>query len=112
MIVPTLSRPESRGTIRLASSDPFVHPLIDPNYLADQNDVDTLVAGLKLAKKLAETDAMVAAGAKIWGHENDPYCGMEVYDSLEYWECYVRHWSFTCYHPVGTCAMGTVVDSR
>ena len=112
MLLPSLSRPKSRGSIRLASRDPFVHPLIDPNYLTDQNDVDTLVAGTKLAKKLAETDAMVAAGAKIWSHENDPYCGREVYDSQKYWECYVRHWSFTIYHPVGTCSMGTVVDSR
>ena len=29
-----------------------------------------------------------------------------------YWECYVHHFSITIYHPVGTCAMGTVLDAR
>jgi choline dehydrogenase len=38
-------RPQSKGTIRLNTTDPFDHPLIDPNYLDNQHDVDTLVRG-------------------------------------------------------------------
>jgi len=111
-IMTILSRPKSRGTIRLRSPDPHVHPVIDPYYLSNEEDLQTLKAGLKIAKRLAETEAMKKAGAKEWSHRLDPYCGKEVYDSDEYWTCYVMHWSFTVYHPVGTCAMGSVTDNR
>ena len=110
----TLSRPKSRGSVQLSSSDPLDHPTIQPNYLTHQDDVTTLVAGLRLANQLAQTAAMRAAGAVVWSPATHPhkYCEKEEYDSDLYWECYVRHWTFTIYHPVGTCAMGTVVDNR
>ena len=49
-------RPESKGTIRLASSDPTAAPLIDANYLAERKDLDTLIAGVKMGRDiLAQT---------------------------------------------------------
>ena len=42
-----LLRPESRGTVKIASKDPFEDPLIDPNYLSVQSDIDTMVDGYK-----------------------------------------------------------------
>ena len=45
-------RPESRGTIRLKSSDPKEHPLIDANYLAERRDLDTLIAGVKMGREI------------------------------------------------------------
>ena len=62
----TLSRPESRGFIKLRSSDPQVHPLIQPNYLTAQRDVDTLVAGIRTSLKLLDTDTMKRVGAQLW----------------------------------------------
>ena len=47
----------------------------------------------------------------MWDKADDPYCG-SIEEEEEYLRCYARTWSFTVYHPVGTCAMGSVTDSR
>jgi choline dehydrogenase-like flavoprotein len=39
-------------------------------------------------------------------------CGSESALSDEYFRCFVRAWANTCFHPVGTCAMGKVVDNK
>ena len=48
------------------SKDPQEHPIIQPNYLTEQEDVDTMVAGLKEALKLLDTEAMKKVGTKMW----------------------------------------------
>src|SRR5205814_1424863 len=45
-------RPESTGTIRLKSTDPKEHPLIDANYLAERKDLDTLINGVKMGREI------------------------------------------------------------
>ena len=55
MILPTINRPRSRGFIKLRSNNPHDHPVIQPNYLTLQEDVDTLVAGIKVALDLLNT---------------------------------------------------------
>ena len=65
-IAPTLSRPKSRGELKLRSKDPFDHPVIKPNYLSEQEDVDTLVAGIKVILNMFNTTAMREAGAELW----------------------------------------------
>ena len=62
----TLSRPKSRGFIKLRTNDPQDHPVIQPHYLSAQEDLDTLVAGVKEALKLLDTKAMKKVGAKLW----------------------------------------------
>jgi len=109
-IVPTLSRPKSRGYIKLRSSDPNDYPIIQPNYLSDQHDVDTMVAGVQKSIELLETNTMKEIGASLY--EADPHCDHLTFKSREYWECYVRHYAATVYHHVGTCSMGTVLDNR
>ena len=101
---------ESKGFIKLKSNNPADYPIIQPNYLTVQKDVDTLMAGVNLTLQLLDTDAMKKAGAELW--EADPFCNHHEFKSSAYWECYVRHFASTVYHPVGTCAMGTVLDTR
>ncbi len=56
-ILPTLLRPKSKGKITLASGDIKDYPVIDPNYLADEHDVKTLVEGFKIVVRMAESSA-------------------------------------------------------
>jgi len=57
----SLLTPVSRGEVRLASDDPTVAPLINPNYLHAQADRDDLLEGLRLARRLFQTSPLKAA---------------------------------------------------
>jgi len=69
-----------------------------------------MVAGLKVGLQLIDTDAFKHAGTELW--DPHPLCSSLTLDSDEYLECYVRHTATTVYHPVGTAALGKVLDSR
>ena len=93
-------RPESRGTIRLASSDPLAPPLIDPNYLSAPEDVDTIVKGIELARRIVDTPAFAPyRGDEVWP-------GAAVAADRDALIAATRNWGETIYHPVGTCRMG------
>ena len=55
-----LLRPKSRGSVALGSADPFAAPLIDPNFLGDAADLESMVAGFKVTRRLLETPALRA----------------------------------------------------
>ncbi|MEQ8344059.1 MAG: choline dehydrogenase [Sneathiellaceae bacterium] len=101
-------RPESRGQVRLASADPLAPPAIDPNYLAERADLDTLVRGLRKAQAVLAAPAF----AGLLGEEFDP--GPDRSDAEL--QAYCRRTAETIYHPVGTCRMGSddqaVVDDE
>jgi len=107
---PVLSRPKSRGYIKLASADPFEHPLIQPNYLAEEEDVQVFAEGIKFSGDLIHTKAFRDAGASPF--KPFPACQHLQFESLEYYKCFASHFGSTLYHPVGTAAMGTVLDSK
>jgi len=108
-IAPTLLHPKSRGRIRLHSTDPFAHAAIQANYLSEEEDIRSLLAGLKLAHELAHTKAF----APFLGDEIDP--GTWKLGESEIIEV-LRQSAETIYHPAGTCKMGNdnmaVVDSQ
>ena len=110
-IIATLNRPKSRGFIKLRNNDPYSHPIIDPQYLQEEEDIAAFIDGLKFSTKIANTKAFAKIGAEKWGKDNDPYCG-DIEDEEEYLRCYIKTWSFTLYHPAGTCSMGKVTDER
>ena len=97
-LMPAMIYPESRGTVRLASTDPFDAPLIDPNYLAEPRDLATLVAGMELVR---ETVAHRAIAQEV-GREMLPGSNQNGADLAEF----VRRNASGVYHPVGTCRMG------
>lgn len=100
-----LLRPDSTGRITLASANPTEHPLIDPGYLTDERDVDRLVAGVRVAERIAASPAL----EPYVGEPMTPYPGVVDDETLR---ATVRANAETLYHPIGTCAMGTVVDDE
>lgn len=104
-----LLRPRSRGTIRLASTDPMAAPLIDPAYLSDPDGIDTatMLAGLAECERLIDTAALRALTTGGWVQ---PEHG-ERMTPAERAELSLRRYSHTLYHPVGTARMGTDAES-
>lgn len=112
-----LLRPDSTGFVALKNLNPFDKPKIQPNYLGDQRDVDTLLRGIRFQQKLIVTKTFQKVGIEMVRLPLDD-CDRMVYDSDEYWKCYMSYMASTVYHPMGTAKMGpkndpnAVVDSE
>jgi choline dehydrogenase-like flavoprotein len=100
-----LIRPLSRGRVTLASADPADPPLVDPAYLAEQADVDALQWSLEQVREIARAGAL----GDWLGEELYPGPGVTSDGDVRN---YVRDTAITYHHQVGTCSMGTVVDSE
>jgi choline dehydrogenase-like flavoprotein len=102
-------RPSSRGRVGLRCADPFAAPLIDPNYMAESADVERLVRGVHLVRRILAQPAF----APHHEVEMSPGPALQNDDDLATW---VRRSGESAYHPVGTCKMGVdpraVVDPR
>lgn len=92
-------RPESRGTVRLADGDAATTPLIDPAFLTDERDVQTLLRGYKLMRRICEA-------APLSAHEGRDRHTHGIEDDASLIEK-LRDRSDTVYHPVGTARMGS-----
>lgn len=108
-IRPINIRPRSRGTIKLVSSDPFIRPKINPNYLSIESDASVLVWGLKLASRILYSKAMQRLGATV---DSTPveFCQRHPFATDAYWRCLVRYYTRGENHHAGTCKMGPVSD--
>ncbi|MFL9873726.1 GMC family oxidoreductase [Paraburkholderia megapolitana] len=101
-------RPKSRGTVTLASADARVAPLIDPRFLSDSRDLDLLVEGAHIARRILDAPSLALSGGK------------ELYTSADQNDADLRQTiaehADTIYHPVATCRMGpderSVVDLK
>jgi choline dehydrogenase len=102
-------RPESRGEIKLKSPDPFDAPAVHPNYLATETDQKTIVAGLKLIRRLLANSHL----QRFIESEFQPGPAVESDERLL---DYARRRGGTVYHPTSTCKMGSdplaVVDAE
>lgn len=93
-----LLRPKSRGSVWLKSSDPLDTPAIDPAFLQDTDDLDTLVEGFKMTRRLMQTPAL------------SRYVGEDLFTADVRTDDDIRRVlrarTDSVYHPVGTCRMG------
>ncbi len=99
-----LLTPESRGSVTLASNDPTAQPVIRNDFYSAESDMARMVAGLRLTLE-------VCAQPALSGFCSQPYT-VPAGDSDEALAAHVAATTFPIYHPVGTCAIGSVVDTE
>jgi choline dehydrogenase len=92
-------RPKSTGYVRIASANPADEPLIDPNYLGDEADMDAMIAAIREVRRIIAQ----APFDTLRGPELAP--GPDLVSDADL-GAYVRAQSQCFYHPVGTCKMG------
>ncbi len=99
------TRPRLRGRLAIASANPNASIRIEPNYLADETDLQTTIEGVRLARQLADREPL-----QPWTRAE--LLPGEKRQSEESLARSIRRYAQTLYHPVGTCAIGTVVDEQ
>lgn len=115
-IVPVLLQPKSRGRVTLKSSDPFDRPIFETNYYDHEDDLRTMVRGIRKAIEVASTKAFKRFNATLLPVAF-PGCKHVPFGTDPYWACVARQVTTTLGHFVGTCKMGPrrnsgVVDHR
>ncbi|MCY3879075.1 MAG: GMC family oxidoreductase N-terminal domain-containing protein [Rhodobacteraceae bacterium] len=95
-------RPKSRGEVRLRSAEPADQPLVDPNFLAETEDVKTSAEGVRISCEIFSQPALRKHILRMHNPADIPS------DAAGFAE-YARRFGRTSYHPNGTCRMG--IDS-
>ena len=98
-------RPQSRGYVRAQSTDVYVDPVINPNYLDDPQDQDTMVRGMKIVRALLNSPSM----SKYLTDEVVPGAILQTDEELLE---FCKNFGSTCYHLVGTAKMGKHSDPK
>lgn len=107
---PYVNRPASRGRVSLRSAVPYAKPRIFHNYLAEAADRANLREGVRIALNIASQSPL---RAHLKGADDAVAAGLlPPSDSDEALDAFVRQNAFSFYHPCGTCAIGSVVDSH
>ncbi len=96
-------RPQSCGSIHIASDNPSAPPKLRPNFLDTQTDCDTIIAGLRLARRIGTAEAL----SKYGEFEVNPGPDLTTDEHLL---DYARRTGSTIYHTMGTCKMGPTGD--
>jgi choline dehydrogenase len=103
-VSPCLLTPRSRGSVRLASNDPTAKPIVRNDFYTAAEDMPRMVEALRLVEEICAQPAM------------RPYCAERFNapagESDEDLRAHVARTTFPIYHPVGTCAIGSVVDAE
>jgi choline dehydrogenase len=104
VLVASAMAPDSRGSVKLASSDPQEPPLIDPGFLRDGRDLDRLEAGLLMIRQATASAAFSCAP------RTEAWPGADVRTSAGLRD-FIRHTVDSYHHPAGTCRMGPDTDA-
>ena len=107
-VLPCLLHPKSRGDVRIRSKNPLDAPIIQPNFLKEEEDLQTLLKGAKLALEIMHQSSFDSYRKAVIAPKDT--------SSDEALIHHIRNGVETIYHPVGTCKMGfdemAVVDQR
>ena len=98
-------RPESRGHVRIQSSDPMQHPAIQPNYLSTERDRQVAIDSLKLTRK-------ISAAAALAKYQPEEFLPGPSWQSDAALVEAAGNIGTTIFHPVGTCKMGSASDAN
>ncbi len=93
------TRPRSVGHLQLRSGDPKDLPIIRPNYLKEQFDVDTMAEGIRFGREVMQQSVIAK-------HIKREYVPPHPLNSLDDYRAFVRKEAHAALHPVGTCRMG------
>ncbi len=94
-----LLQPRSRGRVRLASADPQALPLVDPAFLADEDDLQRLVQGVRRMREILVQPALAGLGGRELARSAGAQSDAQI-------AAFIRRHADTVYHPVGSCRMG------
>ena len=102
-VSPCLLTPHSRGSVRLASKDPTAKPVVRNSFYDAEADMSRMVEAIRLTREICTQPSL------------RPYC-VEPFttpddDSSDSLRAHIAQTTFPIYHPVGTCAIGSVVDN-
>jgi len=103
-VSPCLLTARSRGSVRLASKDPTAKPIVRNGFYAEEEDMARAVAAVRLAAEICAQPAMRPYAAEPFSGPAD--------DSEQAIRAHVAATTFPIYHPVGTCAIGSVLDAE
>jgi choline dehydrogenase len=103
-IIPGITKPKSRGAVRLTGADPDAPLSIDPDYFAHPDDMTAMIRAVRLSREIGAQAALAG-----W-NDGEHFPGTDV-ESDEQIAAYVRKDVSTWFHPAGSCRMGTGSDA-
>ena len=102
-VAPWQQRPEASGYCNITSIDPFQPPVINPNYLGEETDRQTVVAAMRLGRRLLSSEALAPYNA------GEAWPGPDINTDDEFLDA-AKQRGTTTFHPAGTCRMGPSTD--
>ncbi|XP_022648744.1 uncharacterized protein LOC111245118 isoform X1 [Varroa destructor] len=110
-----IQHPDSRGEVRLASSDATAQPYIDPKYYSHPADLEKAVKAGRQALQLMRSNRMRSVNVTLYKRPFPSCAHLELF-SDDYLRCLATHHTLNAFHPCGTCRIGkdplAVVDER
>ncbi len=103
-VSPCLLTAESRGSVRLASNDPTAKPIVRNSFYAAEADMARMIDAVRLGEEICAQPSFRPYAAEPFTAPAD--------DSEAALRAHIAATTYEVYHPVGTCAIGSVVDSE